>query len=380
MPATSWSAASASIVSRQAQKSLPSVRPRSARWKAWQWAFTKPGIWTTSSTSKTIRPLLRRLLVVGVAGVCLGMPAVARAGTVAIFYYPWYGTPSHDGAWEHWNQNLHHPPRDLYSRFYPVGGPYSSGDPAVVDQQMAEIAAAGVDEVVVSWWGRGSDEDRRLPLVLADARRHGLKVAIHLEPYGDRSPATVAQDLVYLSSLGIRDVFVYHPRDFAAADWAGVRANAPPGMRLFAGTQLIGFAAAGHFDGFYTYDFTTWGGAKFARLCAEAHAVHLLCAPSVGPGYDGTRAGEASATMPRRAGATYDALWAAVLAARPDIVSITSFNEWGEGTQIEPAAARLGYRCYSGAWGLTGLAAQTAYLVRTAYWTGRFHTAAPVTR
>src|SRR4051795_12148386 len=43
-------AASASMVSRHAQKSPPSVRPRSARWNAWQCAFTKPGIRGRSCT------------------------------------------------------------------------------------------------------------------------------------------------------------------------------------------------------------------------------------------------------------------------------------------------------------------------------------------
>ena len=38
------SSARASIASRQAQKSPPSVRPRSARWNAWLCALTKPGI------------------------------------------------------------------------------------------------------------------------------------------------------------------------------------------------------------------------------------------------------------------------------------------------------------------------------------------------
>jgi glycoprotein endo-alpha-1,2-mannosidase len=316
--------------------------------------------------------VLRRVLLIGFASACVAVPA-AQAATVAIFYYPWYGTPARDGAWEHWNQNGHKPPGNLYSRYYPAGGPYSSADPAVVDQQMAEIAAAGVDEVVISWWGRGSQEDQRLPLVLATARRHRLQTAIHLEPYPDRSPDTIAQDLPYLASLGIRDVYVYHPRDFAAADWETVRASAPVSMRLFAGTELVGFAAAGRFDGFYTYDFVDYGGAKFARLCAQAHAVHLLCGPSVGPGYDGVRAGEASLVSPRHNGATYDNLWTAALAAHPDIVTITSFNEWGEGTQIEPAAPHRGYVAYDGAWGLLGTAAQTAYLTRTAYWAGRFH-------
>ena len=317
--------------------------------------------------------MLRRLLVVGLASVCFCTPALARAATVTIFYYPWYGTPAQDGGWEHWNQNAHTPPVNLYSLFYPAHGPYSSSDARVVDTQMAEIRAAGVDEVVVSWWGRGSQEDARLPLVVAAARRHGLLVGIHLEPYDGRSPATVATDLAYLAGFGVRDVYVYHPRDFAAADWAPVLAAAPPTMRLLAGTELAGFAAAGHFAGIYTYDFITNKGGKFARLCDEAHALHLVCSPSVGPGYDGTRAGEPPVRQSRRNGATYDALWTAALAARPDIVSVTSFNEWGEGTQIEPAAPHRGYRSYDGAWGLTGSAAQTAYLHRTTYWSARAH-------
>jgi Glycosyl hydrolase family 99 len=275
--------------------------------------------------------VLRRLLVVGLAGASLCAPALAHAGTVAIFYYPWYATPATDGRWQHWDQNGHRPPADLYSRFFPAVGPYSSSDPAVVDLQMTEIAAAGINEVVVSWWGRGSVEDRRLPLVASDARRHGLVVAIHLEPYPDRSPANVVADLAYIATLGVRD-----------------------------------------FDGIYTYDFITYRGASFGRICAEAHAVHLLCAPSVGPGYDGLRAGEPPPIRPRRNGVTYDELWAAAIAARPDVVTITSFNEWGEGTQIEPARPRHGYRGYDGAWSLTGAAAQTAYLDRTAYWAARF--------
>ena len=318
---------------------------------------------------------MRRLLAGGILILYLIFPALARAGTVAIFYYPWYGTPQRDGAWVHWNQNAHKPPVDIYSSFYPARGPYSSGNRAVVDQQMAEIARAGVDQIVISWWGRGSTEDTRLPLVLSSARRHHLDAAIHVEPYRGRSPATIMQDLSYFASLGIRDVYMYNPRDFAASDWAAVRKQAPASLRLFAATDQIGFAAAGGFSGFYTYDFIHDNGAKFIRLCTQAHAVHLLCAPSVGPGYNGARAGEAPGASARRNGQLYDNLWTAALAAKPDIVTITSFNEWGEGTQIEPAASHHGYSTYDGAWGLTGAPAQTAYLTRTAYWAARFHSA-----
>jgi glycoprotein endo-alpha-1,2-mannosidase len=304
--------------------------------------------------------------------LALAAPATAARPLVAIFYYPWYGTPQVDGAWEHWSQNGHAPPADLYSSFYPAGGPYSSSDPAVVAAQMAQIRGAGIDEVVTSWWGRGSSTDVRLPLVLREAWRHHLGVGVQVEPYPGRGD-TLPGDLAYLRALGIRDVFVYRPEDLSAAQWSQRRAAFPSTMRYFAQTGFAGFAAAARFDGLYTYDPVTYGGDDFGRICAEARRVGVLCAPSVGPGFQARRAGEDTLAKPRRNGATYDSMWRAALAARPPIVTITSFNEWGEGTQIEPAVARRGYASYDGAWGMHGSRASGAYLARTAYWTARFH-------
>jgi hypothetical protein len=302
----------------------------------------------------------------------LSLPAIAHAGPPqsAIFFYPWYSNMSHDGGYAHWTQGGHQPPFDLASQFYPARGPYSSADPRVLRAQMRDIAAAGIDEVVSSWWGQGSREDVRLPAVIRAAKRFRLRVAAQLEPYPGRTVASVGTDLAYLRGLGIRDVYLYRSTDFAIEDWWQVTRQ-PNGMRLFAQTNRVGFAAHAGFAGFYTYDILLYDGAKFGRLCEQARSAGILCGPSVGPGYGAAAATGDTRVKPRLNGTTYDSMWRAAEAAGADLVTITSYNEWGEGTQIEPAGHGGRYESYEGAYGLHGRAAARAYITRSRYWTSR---------
>jgi Glycosyl hydrolase family 99 len=299
------------------------------------------------------------------------LPKPSTAPTTAVFYYPWFGNPSHDGAYDHWQQNGHSPDTDIASAYYPSRGAYSSSDPSLLDAQMREIERARIGEVVVSWWGRGSSTDERLPGVIAAARAHSVEVAAHLEPYVGRSIASITADIAYLRTLGISDVFVYHAMDFTAGEWQPLT-SALSGVRLFAQTPLAGYAKAGGFQGIYTYDIVTYRGRTFARMCTAAHKQGLLCAPSVGPGYSAERATGDTRIVDRANGRTYDSMWNAAIRAGADMTTITSYNEWNEGTQIEPACVHAGYANYDRAWGLVGAVADRAYLNRTHYWISRF--------
>ena len=64
-----------------------------------------------------------------------------------------------------------------------------------------------------------------------------------------------------------------------------------------------------------------------------------LVVPCVGPGYDDRRIRPWNArnTKHRQHGAYYRRMFDAALALQPSLIGITSFNEWHEGTQIEPS-------------------------------------------
>ncbi|VDK88521.1 unnamed protein product [Litomosoides sigmodontis] len=141
--------------------------------------------------------------------------------SVQIFYYPWYGNPEFDSGkyyhWNHrfiphWNPNVskeypagfHVPPLDIGSSFYPLLGPYSSRDPAVIEQHMKWMSSAGVDVVIVSWFPpRISDEqghpwDDLIPTLLDITAKYRMKLSFHMEPYKHRSSESLRTDIEYI--------------------------------------------------------------------------------------------------------------------------------------------------------------------------------------
>ncbi|KAI1722525.1 glycosyl hydrolase family 99 domain-containing protein [Ditylenchus destructor] len=323
----------------------------------------------------------------------------SRQPSIHIFYYPWYGTPEFDkGKYAHWNheylkpwdhgdkhkypEGRHQPPSDIASNYYPALGPYSSRDPAAIDKHMKWMSSAGIDVVVVSWYPPGKADkegtpwEDLMPLLLNTTSKYKMKMAFHLEPYPDRTAESVHEDIKYIiKNYGDHNAFyrtagkasnekkqlpllyVYDSYLIPAEEWAKV--TTPEGSSTIRNTEwdslLIGlYVNTEHktqikrsgFDGIYTY-FASEGfshGSTMANwpalsaFCAESN---LLFIPSVGPGYNDTRVRPWNAVnaKERNNGDYYKEHFKMAHIAKADIVSITSFNEWHEGTQIEPAKA-----------------------------------------
>ena len=295
---------------------------------------------------------------------------------IIAFYYGWYGNPATDGAYNNWNHAVADDSGrrfpggdDIGANFYPEAGTYSSNDPETLDRQMLELRSARVGVISVSWWGKNHFTDRAIPRLLDAAHNHGIRVNFHIEPFGGRNALSTREAIHYLvdtygshpafhklTEYGNRPLFfLYDSYLTPSAEWAEILT--PGNANTIRGTKydavVIGLWVKKNdgdsikkaaFDGFYTYfgsDGFTWGSTSSNWPALSEFAAHskLLFIPSVGPGYIDTRIRpwNNSTTRDRAGGKYYEKMFSAAIATRPPFISITSYNEWHEGTQIEPA-------------------------------------------
>ncbi|XP_033837224.1 glycoprotein endo-alpha-1,2-mannosidase-like protein [Periophthalmus magnuspinnatus] len=315
---------------------------------------------------------------------------------VHIFYSTWYGAPQMDGKYIHWDHILvphwdpkiaasyprgrHMPPEDIGSSFYPELGAYSSRDPAVLESHMEQIGASAAGVLVVSWYPPGLADDNGeptedlIPAVLDAAYRHNLKVTFHIQAYHGRNDQSVHDNVKYIidrygdhgafykfttsNGKSMPLFYIYDSYLTSPESWSELLS--PTGSHsLRASVYDSLFIAliveerhkhdilAAGFDGMYTYFASngfSFGSShhNWKAIKAFCDANNLLFIPSVGPGYIDTsiRPWNNHNTRNRVNGRYYETALQAALNVRPEMVTITSFNEWHEGTQIERAVPK----------------------------------------
>jgi glycoprotein endo-alpha-1,2-mannosidase len=336
-----------------------------------------PALWSVTRP-RSVAPLPRRVLA---------------------FHYPWYGTPAGPaGRWRHWNHarlalpaqrilGFHDPRRpldagrlDVGATNYPADGPYDSRDPARIRTQLADAHAAGLDGFVVSWWGQESPEADAFGDLLAAAGPHGVALAPYYETgeLWPRGGAGVAADLEALLDRHGRDpawlrvngapvIFLYAVHRLRPAVWDYVlRRLHASGHHVFVVGDAPRAGWLERFDGLHVYSPvpTLARGrnlvAAYRAWATAAGQARLPFMPAVAPGFDDRPIRSPGTWLPRADGALYDATWQAALAVDPPWVLVASWNEWHEGSEIEPSR-EYGRR----------------YLEATAAWATRFRTGQP---
>ncbi len=295
-----------------------------------------------------------------VAQASLGPPGAAPSGEcpVVAFYYAWYGL-------DQWQQGR---VPDM------PAVPYSSKDRNAIVRHVEQAQQAGIDAFAVAWYGprvRNNQTETNLRAMLDVAGQRGFRATVDFET---RSPffsgqADVVHALQYLidnhakhrAFLQYRGkplIFFWAVGDIFTAQgqspidaWASIRQQVDPGHNTLWIADGAGIEFLRVFDGHHLYNITwnppvnvnatlsKWGSE--VRNYNATHGANRLWVATVMAGYNDLfiegRSGRFS--HDRRNGAYYKETWQAAINSVPDLVVITSFNEWLEGTQIEPSVS-----------------------------------------
>ncbi len=231
------------------------------------------------------------------------------------------------------------------TRFHPSAGRYSTQDPAAVQRQIAEMRYAGIQAGIASWWGpetipdqyrdyAASVTDRSLRVGLAAAEGTPFTWGIYYEDEAAENPpvAQLRADLHYVKSrYAGHPNFLYRNGKPVVFVWPGagdtcemVRRweQAAPDFyvvqKVFAGWQQCAALP----DSWHQYA----PAQRDANIPGHAYSV------SAGfHKYD-------EAPRLSRDAAAYDAAVARMRASGAPWHLVTTYNEWGEGTAVEPAA------------------------------------------
>ncbi len=248
----------------------------------------------------------------------------------AAFFYPWFP--------QAWTQQGIYP----YTNYHPSFGFYSSMDDTIVDQQLTLAKQAHLDVFISSWWGIGHYTDSALQHIIARSERAGspdpaLRWAIYyeMESMTDPSSSQLLSELQYLAGKvfnqpgylkvnGRPVVFVYSDLadNCSMADrWVAAKnafgSNVYIVLRVFPGFP----GCASQPDSWHQYnpavDFDQQG-----KLSAVASPGFWLKGNPVRLVRDPVRF-ESDVKKVAASGAFWQL--------------ITTWNEWGEGTAVEPA-------------------------------------------
>jgi uncharacterized protein YraI len=159
--------------------------------------------------------------------------------------------------------------------------------------------------------------------------------------------ATHAQHPAYFRYQGQPVIFFWRQQQYSPEQWAAIRSRVDPNhstLWIAEGTDL---AYQSVFDGHYLYSIA-WAGAPASEQAKWGNRVRdwsaknqtsRLWVATAMPGYNDTRLPRANAfAVARRNGAYYRETWQGALASQPNMVVINSFNEWPEGSHIEPSS------------------------------------------
>ncbi len=252
--------------------------------------------------------------------------------------------------------------------------PYHSDDPAAIARHVRIAREVGLNGFTLHWFAPGDPTDRNFSALLAQSQGSDFASTVVFSHHiWHGSPHDIPGALRY-----IMDRHSVHP-NFLRFDgkpvifftdvyrtpagsgltpqqyWATVRDQVDPQRQTWWIAEGLDPSYLNVFDGLYVFKIShaayphdyqkspRWAGR--VRAWEQQTGQPKLWIATISPGWDDLRSGckpdvrvdNTSHRLDRADGAVYQATFAAALESNPDWLIVASFNEWVEGTYIEPS-------------------------------------------
>ncbi len=259
------------------------------------------------------------------------------------FYYPWYGNPEYGTGWFHWDPN-----NEYSSTHVPLIGFYDSRSERVMEYQIGLAQSVGLDGFISSWWGPGTFTDKAFEKLLPVAEERGFNVTVYFEIASDLQ--NLIDQLRYiLTNYGHHPAFMKVDGKPVIFIYGRVMGQFEIGEFREAFSKLedeglYGFYMADRldvkylevFDGLHTYSpLRTMD--KYGEVNKGCQELNKTFAATLAPGYDDTIIRTPGLVVDRDNGTYYRDAWEIIMLTDPEWVLVTSWNEWHEGSEIEPS-------------------------------------------
>jgi hypothetical protein len=317
--------------------------------------------------------------VLGLSSPLVAQVAVPKTNPIPVYvqFMPWFQTPYTLGAgnWGfHWKMNDRNPniidsdgEREIASNYYPLIGPYDSSDPYVIEDQMLLMKVSGITGAIVDWYGvQGSNGDIASLLsasnkIVAATQTYGLQVGVTLEDRFSTSTSEVSANLNYLASnyytqsnymtVGASKtpvVTLFGPETYTEpSQWTTIMSGVtkkPVLVPLQYQASQVGSPATGEMGWVYenpgSNNYSTVLGSFLSSEAGKFTNSLGVAYPGYNDYYAQGDDGPGSGfVIPESNGATLSQTLALNQTYSGNIplgIQIATWNDYGEGTQIEP--------------------------------------------
>ncbi len=299
-----------------------------------------------------------------------------------VHYMPWYQTPEVNGYWGwHWTMNHFNPNniiddgyREIASHFYPLTGPYDSSDDDILEYQVLLMKICGIDGVIVDWYGiedfwdykvindatnslfeyiEKSNllfvicyEDQTIGHMVNNNHISESKVYDHGKDVMHYLQANWFNSHAYFKFADKPVLLNFGPQYFYnSSDWDSIFSDLDTSPHFFTLDNRLEPVAAGAFpwppmwaseDGVLTQNALKNYLSDFYQKSVPWEFLIAGSFPGFYDIYNEAGLGFSYGYLDAQDGATFDFTLQMALNNDPDVVQIVTWNDYGEGTTVEP--------------------------------------------